>query len=151
MRIYKRWVSCILTVCLIMMCFCSCKPSKDTWSNDDFELTIDVPKTTLKVGESMTVSATLTNISGVDAPISDNGGLPRLDIRNVEDTNSYLWAEVKRIGVFTADDPLIAKREFSPNRPGRYVVEVNVDFTMRTKNEERITIAPDPIYIDVVE
>ena len=78
MHMCKRWVSCILTACLIMVCICSCKPSKDTWSNDDFELTVNIPKTTLKVGETMTVTAELKNIRNKTAHFSDNGYSPSI-------------------------------------------------------------------------
>ena len=151
MRVNKKLTTCILTACLIMVCLCSCKPSKDTWSNDDFELTVDIPKTTLKVGESMTVSATLKNISGVDAPILDDGVNPLVYVHDVTYTVPLLRSDVGKQGLFVANEAITNKQTVTPDKPGRYIVEINVDFTMRTKNEEKIKIIPDPIYIDVVE
>ena len=149
MRIYKRWVSCILTACLIMVCLCSCKPSKDTWSESDFKLSLQPYETTVTVGKEVVFTAELTNISNYFAEIKHSSGMPCFFFFKADEgePEKHYWSD-ERTTFLRSGKSLTNSGTFTPEKPGQYILQVEMRFTI---DDQDFVLNLDDININVVE
>ena len=149
MRIYKRWVSCILTACLIMMCVCSCQPAKKTWSESDFKLSLQPYETTVTVGKEVVFTAELTNNSNYFAEIKHSSGMPCFFFFKADEgePEKYYWSD-ERTTFLRSGKSLTNSETFTPEKPGQYILQVEMRFTI---DDQEFVINLDDININVVE
>jgi hypothetical protein len=62
---------------------------KTVFSQKDFPLEVDLPKTVYNVGEKISLTATIINRSGKDVNMSSNGAMPCVFFHNIHDTTAH--------------------------------------------------------------
>ena len=149
MRMYKRWVSCFLIACLIMVCLCSCKPSKDTWSESDFKLSLQPYETTVTVGKEVVFTAELTNISNYFAEIKHSSGMPCFFFFKADEgePEKHYWSD-ERTTFLRSGKSLTNSGTFTPDKPGQYILQVEMRFTI---DDQEFVLNLDDININVIE
>ena len=149
MRVNRKIITCILTACLIMVCLCSCKPSKDTWSESDFKLSLQPYETTVTVGKEVVFTAELTNISNYFAEIKHSSGMPCFFFFKADEgePEKYYWSD-ERTTFLRSGKSLTNSETFTPEKPGQYILQVEMRFTI---DDQEFVLNLDDININVIE
>ena len=118
--------------------------------NDDFELTVNIPKTTLKVGETMTVTAELKNIRNKTAHFSDNGYSPSIFfyVSNSSDPLNKQVPATLAEHTLKPNESITNQLVCTATKSGTYVLQVEAWFTIEGQEHH---MSLEDIYIDVVE
>lgn len=93
-----------------------------TFSEKDFPLEIDLPKTIYKVGEKITFNATIFNKSGKDVNMLSNGHQPLVIFRNINDNRNFGETSEGFLQVFKANERITKGYEFEANAAGTYIL-----------------------------
>ncbi len=92
-------------------------------SEDDFEITLDIPKTELKVGESETITARLYNNSGKRIPICDYTHEIGIFIKEEAQEDNFGFTASWQGGYIEKDSYVEKTEKFEPEKAGKYIVK----------------------------
>ncbi|MDR0917223.1 MAG: hypothetical protein LBN02_08590 [Oscillospiraceae bacterium] len=149
----KRITSAVLVLVMsaILLSSTSCKKVPATPDQpptvEQFPLTVIIPKTTLQVGEQVTVTASIVNNYGkpVDIAMGNRGDMPNFFFRAADDTSTVYEFAVLATFVFNAGKERTRTCTIPSDKPGEYLLDVYYEMTadgvqMSQKYEFAITI-----------
>ena len=104
----------------------------------DFKVTLDVPKTELKVGQSETVTARFYNNSGKTLPIANSGQELNVFVKEKsESTDNDIYWTLMRSGGYMQSGAYVEKTyEFKPQKAGTYVAKAGGQASIITNGDE---------------
>lgn len=99
--------------------------SDEVFSEADFPLEVALSGTVFGVGDSLSVNATVTNMSGKTVRVVSNGYMPCVYLRSISDTTMHSDPDSLRVEILKNNDNLSRDfvREFA--EPGIYVLYVH--------------------------
>jgi hypothetical protein len=117
---------------------------KTAFSEKDFPLQIDLPKTVYNVGEKISLTAAIINRSGKDVNMTSNGAMPCVFFHNINDTTVHGEISMIAYQILKANDKVSRVFEYEAIEPGTYILDVHYcigvnGVLIETKNNE-ITI-----------
>ena len=117
---------------------------KTIFSEKDFPLEIDLPKTVYNVGEKISLTATIINRSDKDVKMSSNGAMPCVFFHNINDTIAHAEISMIAYQFLKANDKVSRVFEYEAIEPGTYILDVHYSIgvngvLIESKNNE-ITI-----------
>jgi hypothetical protein len=98
---------------------------KTTFSEKDFPLEIDLPKTVYNVGEKISLTATIINRSGKDVNMTSNGAMPCVFFHNINDRNAHGEISMLAYQILKANDKVSRVFEYEAIEPGTYILDVH--------------------------
>ena len=96
-----------------------------TFSEKDFPLEIDLPKTDYNVGEKIAFNATIINRSGKDVNMLSNGHQPWAIFHNINDNRTFGETTEGVCQVFKANEKITKAYEFEADETGTYTLYVH--------------------------
>ncbi len=98
---------------------------KTNFSEKDFPLEIDLPKTAYNVGEKISLNASIINRSGKDVNMSSNGAMPCAFFHNINDTSAHGEITMIAYQILKANDKVSRVFEYEAIEPGTYILDVH--------------------------
>jgi hypothetical protein len=114
-----------------------------TFSEKDFPLEVDLPKTVYHVGEQIAFNATITNKSGKDVNMLSNGHQPAAFFYNVNDNRTLAETSEGYLQFLRDNEKITKAYEFEANEAGTYYLYIHCNMQVNEiwiENEVNMTL-----------
>jgi len=101
---------------------------RKVFTEKDFPLEIDLTNTGFKVGEKISLTATITNKCGENVDIASNGEMPAVYLQSINDTTPVADTTILVEQVLKANDTMSRVFEYEFVEPGTYILGVYYHF-----------------------
>ena len=150
----KIFVSMVCLLCCLL-CLCGCgknnnKKVEQILENENFMLSASIPKYHYALGEEISFSATLENISGRDLAIVSNGKIPCASFQMKDDNSTRHGETTARVEERIEQDGEITRSfVYTPEQPGIYILDVHASVGIMEGDYMPIRLQLSKIYIEV--
>lgn len=125
----KKLVSIFICAALTLLC-ASCVQKADeelmkSVTEDDFSISINVPKTEIKVGETITVTSEYKNISDKKIMICNIDGQSDVRVFKSGEQAEFVYNAVWQGGYMEPGETITKSCEFTPKKVGEYYAKAN--------------------------
>ena len=125
----KKLLTCFICAVIAAACV-SCTPKADektqaSVTEDDFEISVSVPKYEIKVGETLTVTAEFKNISDKKIMINNSGSELSIGVFKSSEEYSFYSNAVWSGGYIKPGRTFKKRYDFTPKTPGEYYAIAN--------------------------